>query len=185
MESMIVAYSFAASLAIAACVVVLFSRSIDEALLRVIPAEMVSSWRLYVKFALFVVTFAGGLRLSELAQLFALRAPGAAPLAAEQSLLEVLRSVSGSLIAAASALLAFFAATLVVYASRRVYFAHRADAEKKAETRIPREPERPAADRQPKRQPVGAERHAGAKDRQRTEESAKDRPRTDEPGRFL
>jgi hypothetical protein len=168
MGSIILSFSFAAAIAIAACVTIFFSKSIDEALTRVIPAEMASAWNRYVKFALFVVTLAGGMRLSELTQFLAMRTPGGPPVPAGQALLEVFKSITGSLIAAAVALLGFFAATLVVRASMRIYDERRVKTEKTA-----LEHERPAPVAE--RPPVGAVRHSGAKDGQRN----------DDAGRFL
>ena len=155
---MILAFSFAAAIAIAGSVVVLFSKSIDEALSRVIPAEMASAWRQYVKFALFTVTFAGGMRLKALAEFVALRTPIGPPLTAGQGLLEVFKSIAGSLVAASATLLAVFIVTLAIDASMRIFWFQRAT-------------ERPSL--RTERQPVGAERHSAAKERQRTEESGR------------
>ena len=152
MESMIMAFSFAAAITIAAAVVRLFSRPIDEALVRVIPAGMEPAWNRFAKFALFVVTFAGGMRLAEFAALLTMRTPAGPPIAAGQALLEIFKSITGSLVAAAVALLAFFVATLAVDASMNVYRSHRPA-------------ERPLVETE--RRPVGAERHARAKDRER------------------
>jgi hypothetical protein len=172
MESMVLAFSFASAILIAACVVTFFSTSIDEALARVVPVEMTPAWSRYVKFALFVVTFAGGMRLSELAGFMALRTPGGPPLTAGQGLLEVFKSIAGSLIAASGTLLAFFVVTLAVYAAKRFYATHRADVDRAA-AKLARPAERPSPAAE--RQPVGTERHS----------SAKDRPRSDDAGRYL
>lgn len=157
---MILAFSFAAALALAAGVVQLFSRSIDEALSRVINSELAPAWRQYVKFALFTVTLVGGMRLKDLALFVMQRAPGGPPAGAGVGLLIVLQTIAGALVAASSALLVFFVAALAIDASMRVHWFQRAA-------------ERPAP--RTERQPVGAERHAGAKDR----------PRTEEAGRYL
>jgi len=158
MDTTIVAFSFVSAVVIAACMVLFFSDPIDEALGRVVPPEMAPAWRQYAKFALFVVAFVGGLRVSELGSLVAARAASSPPLTAGQSLLEVLKSIAGSLTASAIALLAFFAATLAVDASRRVYQARRVE-------RRPAPPSREPDDRRP----VGAERHAGAATKERRE----------------
>lgn len=153
MDSTILAISFAAAIVLAACVTLFFSRPIDEALGRVVPPEMGSAWRQYAKFALFVVTLAGGMRVSELSSLVAMRAASSPPMTAGQGLMEVLKSVSGSLTAAAIALLAFFVAALAIDASRRVYRARRL--------------ERPLPPSDAERRPVGAERHASAASKER------------------
>ncbi len=157
MDIIILTYSFAAALAISACVVLFFSKSIDEAVALVIPREMSPAWSGYAKFALFTVTFAGGMRLRQLAEFVMMRASaGQAPISAGQGLLEILKTITGSLIAASGILLAFFGVALAVYASARFYQSHRAAVEKAAAQR-PRAPERPpiASDRQS----VGSERH--------------------------
>ncbi|HXT02171.1 MAG TPA: hypothetical protein VN915_15970 [Elusimicrobiota bacterium] len=155
MESTIMAFSFASALVIAGCVVLFFSGAIDEALARVVPPEMTAAWRRYAKFALFVVALVGGLRVSELASLVALRVPGTPPLTGGQAFLEILKSIAGSLAASAIALLAFFVATLVIDGSRRLYQTRR----------LARPAPTPPADAD--RRPVGAERHATAGGRER------------------
>ncbi len=156
MDSMILAFSFAAAVAIAACVVALFSQSIDEAVSRVVPEELAAAWRRYVKFALFTVTLVGGMRLSDLAVFVIQRTAASPPVTAAQSLLEVFRAVAGSLVAASSLLLVIFVATLAIDASIRVFWFQREKSEKAAAQK-PRA-ERPAAATE--RQPVGTERHS-------------------------
>jgi hypothetical protein len=184
MDSMILAFSFASAIAVAACVLLFFSGSIDEALRRVLPSEMTQAWSRYVKFALFVVIFTGGMRLTELAQFLTMRAPSGPPLTAAQGLLEVFRSIAGSLIAASATLLVIFGATLAIDALKRVYQSRLAAAEQSRSAHQVlasehRARERPTTERPSNgRQPVGSERHAGGKD-------AGDRKRIDESGRFL
>jgi hypothetical protein len=151
MDSLILACSFGAALALAACVVLLFSRSIDEVLTPVIPAEAAAAWSRCVKFVLFTATMVGGLRLSDLANVLLQRTPsGESSLTAGQGLLEVYRTIAGALVTASATSLSFFAATLALDAAGRAYRSYRAAAEKEASK--PRPVERPA---------VGAERHAG------------------------
>lgn len=156
MDSTILAFSFAAAIVIAASVALFFSRPIDEALGRVIPPEMGSAWRQYVKFALFVTTFAGGMRVSELSSFVAVRTAASPPLTAGQGLMEVLKSITGSLTAAAIALLVFFTAALVIDASRRVYQSRRFS-----------RPSPPAPPAEAEGRPVGANRHASAASKER------------------
>ena len=181
MDLLILGYSFAAALAIAAGVVVLFSKSIDDAVTRVVPAEMAPAWCQYVRFALFTATFVGGMRLPELAQLITMRPSSGPPISAGQGLLEVLKTMGGSLIAASGTLLVIFVAALAIDASKRFYSTYRASAEKKAALR-PHIPERaPAAD---ERKPAVVEQKPAAKAYQ-PHPAAKARPGTEEPGRFL
>jgi hypothetical protein len=170
MDSLILGFSFAAAVAISACVVSLFSRSIDESLVRVVPQELFPSWSRFVKFALFTVTLVGGMRLSDLAVFIMQRAPTGPPISAGEALLEVFKTITGSLVAASVLLLAFFVAALAIDASMRVFWLRR-EASEKAAAHKPRPAERPSSVSE--RQPVGSERHAGGKDRQRTEGSGR------------
>ncbi|UPT73543.1 MAG: hypothetical protein M0D55_17010 [Elusimicrobiota bacterium] len=54
-------WSYAAALTVAAVVTAAFSRAIDRVLYKLIPEEVAPSWTQFVKFALFVASFAGGM----------------------------------------------------------------------------------------------------------------------------
>jgi hypothetical protein len=142
MDSMTLAFAFTAAMAISAGVVLAFSRRIDEVLSRLIPGEMAGACEQYVKFALFTVSFAGGMRLTDVAA-FVAQKPGQPALTAGQSLLEVFRTIAGSLVAASGLLLVFFASTLAAYAVLHLYQSHK--------------PAKPVTD--PRL--IGAERHSG------------------------
>lgn len=121
METAILASVFVAALAVSGFATLAFSVSVDEVLKRLLPAELAAAWSRYVKFALFTASFIGGLRLQELGALVSRGQGDGARLAADQGLVEVYRTIAGSLGAAAWTLLAFFAGTLCVYGAARVY----------------------------------------------------------------
>jgi len=162
MESTILACSFAGAIAIAACVVILFSKSMDDALARVVPGTMASAWSLYAKFAVFTAAFAGGMRLADLERFGSRRPPSGAPLSAAQGLLEVFNTVTGSLLSASGILFAFFAATLAVDAAMRLRESHRAAAA--IEPAAPRAAAPTPAPAAAERRPVGTARHSASRE---------------------
>ncbi|MFI5350229.1 MAG: hypothetical protein ACHQ2Z_11840 [Elusimicrobiota bacterium] len=131
----------------------LFSKPIDRALSRVIPAEMSPDVSLYVKLTIFTAALACG----EAAQFIKFRAPGDWP---PELLNAMAKAIIAPMIAASGMLLAVFGTALAVYSSMR------ARGDERPAAGAERRP--PAAERQ-----VGAERHARAKDRQGTEEAGR------------
>jgi hypothetical protein len=148
MDSMVMAFVFASALAISACVVLVFAASIDRVLVRVIPDEMDQAWGLYVKFALFVATFAGGVRPTDLSQLIGHPTPGeTAAIGAGPAFLEVLKAMVGSLVTASGFLIVFFGGALLAQALIRAYKSHdlaRAAAKTAAALQRPRPTPQPA-----------------------------------------
>lgn len=112
--------TFLAALAVAGGVVLAFSNPIDAVLSRLVPTELADAWSRCAKFAIFVASFTGGLRLGELTRLVAASAADA-PVRAPQAFMEVIKTVSGGLGSASMAVLAFFGGALLVYAGCRVY----------------------------------------------------------------
>lgn len=119
MDIAMLVLTFLATVAVAGGVVLAFSRPIDTVLSRLVPTELADAWSRCAKFAVFVASFTGGLRLKELAGLVA--AGGDTTIRAPQAFMEVMKTVSGGLGAASWALLAFFGGALAVYAACRVY----------------------------------------------------------------
>lgn len=126
--------AFLAALAVSGCVVLAFSSAINGVILRLISGEVAAAWARFVKFALFVASFAGGLRLHELETLSGLTSfsNGQSQINMGECLLEMYKTIAGGLIAASWALLAFFGTTLCVYAAMRLQGTSR-----------PQEPSRP------------------------------------------
>lgn len=117
MNALTLGLIFLAAIVVSGCVVVAFSRPMDAVLQRVLSGEMAMAWSKYVKFAVLVASFSGGLRLNQIAAL----ANPPPPLTINQGLLEIFRTMVGSLEAASWTLLAFFGATLAAYAVMNVY----------------------------------------------------------------
>lgn len=111
---------FLAAVAVAGCVTRIFAEPMDWALMRLINHEMAAAWSRFAKFAVFVASFTGGLRLNELQSLTTFGS-GQAPVNWSQGLLEVYKTISGGLTAASYTLLIFFGATLIAYAATQVY----------------------------------------------------------------
>jgi hypothetical protein len=109
---------FLSAILVSAGVVVAFSVPIDGALSQVLSPEMASPWSRFVKFALFVASLTGGLRLHEITALSALgpSAAGNISVTLSECLIEVFKTVTGCLGMSAWTLLAFFCATLAAYA---------------------------------------------------------------------
>lgn len=125
MDAVILAIVFIAAVSVAGGVVLAFSPAVDDVLPSLVPASMLRAWSLFVKFAVFSTILIGGLRLAEVGALVSSKSPGAAPLGAGASLMEVYKSIAGSLQAGVWALLVFFGTALVVYAALRIYEAAR------------------------------------------------------------
>lgn len=120
MDIAMLVLTFLAALAVAGGVVLAFSMPIDAVLSKLVPAELAEAWSRCAKFAVFVSSFTGGLRLGELGGLVAAGA-GRTAVATPQAFLEVMKTVSGALTAASWAVLAFFGGALAVYAASRMY----------------------------------------------------------------
>lgn len=115
--------AYAAAAAVALIVTAAFSAPMERVLFRLLPEELAPAWNQFVKFALFVASFAGGLPLPR-AGFIDRAAPPAPPMEGE-GLMLVMGSVGGALMSAAWALLAFFAITLTALTAARVYAALR------------------------------------------------------------
>jgi hypothetical protein len=110
--TLVMAYGAAAMVALT--VTAAFSAPIEEVLFRLLPSEVAPAWQQFVKFGLFVITFGGGMPI------IARGAPPATPVPGENFMI-VMSSLSGGLMAAAWALLLFFAITLAALAGLRFY----------------------------------------------------------------
>lgn len=107
----------ALSVAVSAVVVAMFGKAMDDILRRIIGDDMSSGWSKYMRFAVYVVGISGGVRIWELERFIGpvpegVRAP---ELTGERFVLELYRSVVGSLQSIAWVLLFFFLVTLVAF----------------------------------------------------------------------
>lgn len=140
MDTATLVLAYAAAAAVAAVVTVAFSAPIERVLFRLLPEEVAPAWNQFVKFALFVASFAGGLP-APISGFVDRAAPPIEP-AEGEGLMIVMNSVGGALMAAAWVLLAFFAVTLTALTAGRVYASYRKRRELAARALAQREEER-------------------------------------------
>jgi len=104
---------------VATCVVVtrLFSKSIKTILSRIVTDDLAGAWQRYLKFAIYVVGISGGVRVWDLEKYITPRAPDAEMLVLNSGrwVLEVYRTIIGTLQSVAWMLLVFFLIALVAY----------------------------------------------------------------------
>lgn len=132
MELPIIVLAYAASAAVAVLATVLFSRSIDRVLSRMIQDELVSAWSLFIKFALFVTTFTGGMPATDVGKYVGFVLPAVTPPVAGDGTMFVMKSVGAALLSAAWFLMVFFAVTLTAGAAARLWGSLRAKREEDA-----------------------------------------------------
>jgi hypothetical protein len=135
--TLVMAYS--AALLVALAVTAAFAAPIEEMLFRLLPKDISAPWQKFIKFALFVAAFTGGMPSPPAA--FIDRNVAAVPVPG-MGMMVVMKSVSGSLMAAAWFLLIFFAATLTALTGANVYASLRRRREEEARELAEREKER-------------------------------------------
>lgn len=143
MELPIIVLAYAAALAVAVVTTAVFSGSIDRVLRRMIHDELVSAWSLFIKFALLVTTFTGGMPATDVGKYVGFVLPAVTPPVPGDGTMFVMKSVGAALLSASWFLLVFFAVTLTAGAAARLWGALRAkreedarsaESDKKAET---------------------------------------------------
>ena len=109
--------TFAIALTTSLVVVRLFRAPIQTILDRVVSAELSGAWHRYLSFAVVVVGVSGGVRIWELEKYITARTKDMEPvvLNADRWVLEVYRTLIGTLQSAAWLLLVFFVFALVAY----------------------------------------------------------------------
>jgi hypothetical protein len=109
--------TFAIALAVSFLVVSLFRGSITTILGRVVTEEISGAWLRYLTFAIYVVGISGGVRVWDLEKYIIPRPEEAEAimLNAERWILEIYRTVIGSLQSIAWMLLVFFVFALIAY----------------------------------------------------------------------
>ena len=115
--------TFAIAFAVASVVVIIFNKPIQNILGRIISDEISQAWAKYLRFALYVVGVSGGVRIWELEKYISKGYMNGEILALtwERWVLEVYRTVIGTLQSAAWLLLVFFIFALVAYVIVRVF----------------------------------------------------------------
>ena len=109
--------TFAIALGTSFAVVRLFRSPIRTILDRVVSTQLSSAWHRYLDFAIIVVGVSGGVRIWELEKYITARAKDAQPLVltSDRWVLEVYRTLIGTLQSAAWLLLVFFVFALIAY----------------------------------------------------------------------
>jgi hypothetical protein len=116
----------AATFAVAFCVswilAAVFRKPMDKILARILDDEISHAWELYLLFAIFVVGISSGVRPWELERYISPETMDGVPLVlnAERWVLEIYRTVIGTLEGVAWMLLVFFIVTLIVFAIVRM-----------------------------------------------------------------
>jgi hypothetical protein len=118
----LLAATFAVALAVSAILAYVFKKPMDRILARILDDEISDAWLRYLLFAIFVVGISSGVRPWELQRYIS---PDTADgviltLNAERWVLEVYRTVIGTLEGIAWMLLVFFIVALVVFAIIRM-----------------------------------------------------------------
>lgn len=119
----LLAVTFVISALVVSLVIRFFNRPIEAILARIIADEISEAWAKYLKFAIFVVGVSGGVRVWELER-YITRQPQQQEilqLTIERWILEVYRTIMGTLQSAAFTLLLFFLCALVAFVIIRVF----------------------------------------------------------------
>lgn len=109
----------------------LFRAAIRTILARIVSAELSGAWHRYLDFAILVVGTSGGVRIWELEKYITPRAQDVATvvLTADRWVLEVYRTLIGTLQSCAWLLLVFFVAALIAYVIVRGFELRRSHAD--------------------------------------------------------
>ncbi len=124
--------TFFVSLGTAALLARVFREPVDQILARIIADDVSSAWRKYISFAIYVTGVSGGVRIWDLEQYITPRTSGprgiegvekvaeVVALTTERWVLEVYRTLIGTLQSVAWMLLVFFVVSLIAYVIVRV-----------------------------------------------------------------
>lgn len=109
--------TFLIAIATSALVASLFSRPIKKILDRLVSEELGATWRRYLLFAIYVVGISGGVRVWDLERYITPRTKEDVPIVlnSDRWILEVYKTIIGTLQSAAWMLLVFFLFALVAY----------------------------------------------------------------------
>jgi hypothetical protein len=109
--------TFLIAIATSALVASLFSRPIKKILDRLVSEDLGATWRRYLLFAIYVVGISGGVRVWDLERYITPRTKEDVPIVlnSDRWILEVYKTVIGTLQSAAWMLLVFFLFALVAY----------------------------------------------------------------------
>ena len=139
-SSLILAYTAAA--VVAGVVTLAFSPAINRVLNKLIPDAVAPAWAQFIKFALFVASFAGGMPLTTPGRFIDRNGPAVTLPVEGEGLVMVMRSVGGALAAASWTLLIFFGVTLIAYTAGQLWIMLKERREAEAKELERREEER-------------------------------------------
>ena len=107
--------TFLIALSMSTLVAFLFARPITKMLSRLVSEELAPTWRRYILFATYVVGISGGVRLREIEKYMTDREGKLLQLSSDRWIIEVYKSIIGSLQSIAWMLLIFFLFALIAY----------------------------------------------------------------------
>jgi len=104
-------------------VVKFFDKPIEKILIRIISDEISTSWHRYIKFAVYVVGISGGVRIWNLEQYIAPVPKDGTPLILDLNrwVLEIYRTILGTLQSIAWMLLVFFIFALIAFVLVKIF----------------------------------------------------------------
>lgn len=145
MDTTTLALAYGAAALVALIVTAAFAAPIEEVLFRLLPEEVSKAWQQFVKFALFVAAFAGGMPAPPTGGFIDRNAPPVTQPVEGAGFMTVMHSIGGALAAASWVLLIFFALSLTALTVSRVYASMRRKKEAELHLLEEREQERKAA----------------------------------------
>ena len=116
--------TFVIALVVSSIVVLMFNKPLDKILVRIISDEISRAWLKYLKFAIYVTGISSGVRIYSLEKYITrpmLEHAEIVQLTAERWVLEVYRTVIGTLQGVAWMLLVFFIFALIAYVIVRAF----------------------------------------------------------------
>jgi len=116
--------TFAISIAVSSIVVLVFRKPIDKILVRIISDEISKAWSKYLMFAIYITGISSGVRVWDLEKYITrpmLEHAEIVQLTTERWVLEVYRTVIGTLQGIAWMLLVFFIFALIAYVIVRAF----------------------------------------------------------------
>jgi len=116
--------TFVIAFVVSSIVVLIFNRSINNILIRIISDQISRAWSMYLKFAIYITGISSGVRIWDLEKYITKpRYEGAeiVQLNPERWVLEVYRTVIGTLQGVAWMLLVFFVFALIAYVIVRAF----------------------------------------------------------------
>ena len=116
--------TFVIAFVVSSIVVLVFNKPLDKILARIISDEISKAWLKYLKFAIYVTGISSGVRINDIEKYITrpmLEHAEIVQLTAERWILEVYRTVIGTLQGIAWMLLVFFVFALIAYVIVRAF----------------------------------------------------------------